>query len=129
MLRKKKMQRNSFLLSLSLLAFSAPFACVIFTNAIFVYGSRFSSRVTRTNKKESWVQLSFLLVRMTGLEPAQPCDYKNLNLTRLPVPPHPHVSRYILSHLTGFATDIEVFCKKIFVIHTFYILKNSLFCQ
>ena len=28
---------------------------------------------------------------MTGLEPAQPCDYKNLNLTRLPIPPHPHV--------------------------------------
>ena len=28
---------------------------------------------------------------MTGLEPAQPCDHKNLNLTRLPIPPHPHM--------------------------------------
>ena len=31
------------------------------------------------------------LVRVTGLEPAQPCDHKNLNLTRLPIPPHPHM--------------------------------------
>ena len=29
------------------------------------------------------------LVRITGLEPAQPCDHKNLNLTRLPIPPYP----------------------------------------
>ena len=61
------------------------------------------------------------LVRMTGLEPAQPCDYKNLNLTRLPVPPHPQVSRYILSHLQRFATDIDVFCKKIFTFVRFYL--------
>jgi len=27
------------------------------------------------------------MVRLTGLEPAQPNDYKNLNLTRLPIPP------------------------------------------
>ena len=85
------------------------------------YGSRISLRVIRANKKESWVQLSFLLVRMTGLEPAQPCDYKNLNLTRLPVPPHPQVSRYILSHLQRFATDIDVFCKKIFTFVRFYL--------
>ncbi len=32
------------------------------------------------------------MVRITGLEPAQPCDHKNLNLTRLPIPPHPHIS-------------------------------------
>lgn len=32
-----------------------------------------------------------LLVRVTGLEPAQPCDHKDLNLTRLPIPPHPHI--------------------------------------
>ena len=31
------------------------------------------------------------LVRATGLEPAQPCDHKNLNLTRLPIPPRPHI--------------------------------------
>ena len=30
------------------------------------------------------------LVRTTGLEPAQPCGHKNLNLTRLPIPPCPH---------------------------------------
>ena len=29
------------------------------------------------------------MVRPTGLEPAQPNDYKNLNLTRLPIPPWP----------------------------------------
>ena len=30
-------------------------------------------------------------MRVTGLEPAQPCDHKNLNLTRLPIPPYPHI--------------------------------------
>ena len=30
------------------------------------------------------------LVRARGLEPPQPCDHKNLNLTRLPIPPSPH---------------------------------------
>ena len=29
------------------------------------------------------------LVRAKGLEPSQPCDHKNLNLTRLPIPPRP----------------------------------------
>ena len=36
-------------------------------------------------------QWCFHMVRVTGLEPAQPCDHKNLNLTRLPIPPHPHI--------------------------------------
>lgn len=40
-------------------------------------------------KKDNPFGLSFL-VRTTGLEPAQPCDHKNLNLTRLPIPPCPH---------------------------------------
>ena len=31
------------------------------------------------------------LVRVKGLEPSQPCDHKNLNLTRLPIPPNPHM--------------------------------------
>ena len=31
----------------------------------------------------------FFLVRVTAIEPAQPCDHKNLNLARLPVPPYP----------------------------------------
>ena len=38
----------------------------------------------------------FYLVRMTGLEPARPFDHKNLNLTRLPIPPHPQA--HILYH-------------------------------
>ena len=38
-------------------------------------------------------RISFV-VRMTGLEPAQPCDHKILNLARLPIPPHPHGSCY-----------------------------------
>ena len=33
-----------------------------------------------------------LMVRVTGLEPAHRCRHKNLNLTRLPIPPHPHVN-------------------------------------
>ena len=31
------------------------------------------------------------LVRMTGLEPARR-KHQNLNLARLPIPPHPHIS-------------------------------------
>ena len=31
------------------------------------------------------------LVRVTGLEPAHRNLHKNLNLTRLPIPPHPHI--------------------------------------
>ncbi len=30
-----------------------------------------------------------VLVRATGIEPACPCEHKNLNLARLPVPPRP----------------------------------------
>ena len=48
-------------------------------------------------KQEMAKTISRFLVRVTGLEPAQPCDHKNLNLTRLPVPPHPHmISRTVL---------------------------------
>ena len=28
-------------------------------------------------------------MRVKGLEPSQSCPYKNLNLARLPIPPHP----------------------------------------
>ncbi len=41
-------------------------------------------------KKAKSFDLAFL-VRTTGLEPAQSCDHKNLNLTRLPIPPRPLV--------------------------------------
>lgn len=80
-----------YFLSVPSLRFFAPFACVNFCKCVAFLWLTVLVWVARTNKKESWVQLSFLLVRVTGLEPAQPCDYKNLNLTRLPVPPHPHV--------------------------------------
>ena len=33
-----------------------------------------------------------LLVRVKGLEPSQSCPHKNLNLTRLPIPPNPQVA-------------------------------------
>src|SRR5262245_53247408 len=28
-------------------------------------------------------------MRLTGVEPAHPCEYKDLNLARLPIPPQP----------------------------------------
>ncbi len=67
--------------------------CLLFdwNRKVALYSSSFKScpRIT----KETMHKASFLLllVRVTGLEPAQPCDHKNLNLTRLPIPPHPHI--------------------------------------
>ena len=61
------MQRLSFLLLLFLLAFSAPFASIIFYKCNTYLRLTVLVLVVRANKKESWVQLSFLLVRMTGL--------------------------------------------------------------
>ena len=43
-------------------------------------------------------------MRVTGLEPALPCENQNLNLTRLPIPPYPHIYLYILH---GEATEAE----------------------
>src|SRR6266436_4014600 len=37
------------------------------------------------------------LVRMRGLEPPLPCENMDLNHARLPVPPHPHVDKFIFS--------------------------------
>ena len=45
------------------------------------------------------------MVRMTGLEPAQPCDHKILNLARLPIPPHPHGTRIILLYIRTVVKD------------------------
>ena len=39
-------------------------------------------------------------MRVTGIEPAQPCGHKNLNLARLPVPPHPRMPCFALRHLS-----------------------------
>ena len=51
---------------------------------------RGSSR-PRNNKKASSFDEVFCLVRVKGLEPSQSCPHKNLNLTRLPIPPNPHM--------------------------------------
>lgn len=42
-------------------------------------------------KKEIPEWVSLFLVRVKGLEPSRSCPHKNLNLTRLPIPPHPHI--------------------------------------
>ena len=42
-------------------------------------------------KKASSFDEVFCLVRVKGLEPSQSCPHKNLNLTRLPIPPNPHM--------------------------------------
>ena len=39
--------------------------------------------------------LGKILLRMTGLEPARR-KHQNLNLARLPIPPHPHISYSII---------------------------------
>lgn len=71
---------------------------------VFVYDDHIITYLTFGNEKdikeisladndkaidELKVQPLSSLVRITGLEPAQPCDHKNLNLTRLPIPPYP----------------------------------------
>ena len=57
---------------------------------------------------------TLVMVRVTGLEPAQPCDHQNLNLTRLPIPPYPHITFFkwrfvstyaIISSITGNVND------------------------
>ena len=53
------------------------------------------------------------MVRTTGLEPAQPFDHKNLNLTRLPIPPCPHDSDNILSQIQKNANILEMFLQKV----------------
>ena len=52
---------------------------------------------TRPKSKEE-IFRSPLLVRVKGLEPSQPCDHKNLNLTRLPIPPHPHIKNKFVAN-------------------------------
>ena len=80
-----------------------------------------SSPATRTlqKTKKATTRAAFLvLVRVTGLEPAQPCDHKNLNLTRLPIPPHPHMqlspikANVIISYLFRFVKCFLRFFEK-----------------
>ena len=54
------------------------------------YSCRFC--LSTPHNKKSEPDGSHFLVRMTGLEPARPFDHKNLNLTRLPIPPHPQAN-------------------------------------
>jgi hypothetical protein len=50
-------------------------------------GQSLSKNKKRTNRT---IDLSFL-VPGTGIEPAHPCEYQILSLTRLPVPPSGHI--------------------------------------
>ena len=54
------------------------------------------------------IQFRLLVVRMTGLEPAQPCDHKILNLARLPIPPHPHATEFILLYNVSNVKDFPM---------------------
>ena len=64
---------------------------------------RLCEPIVCTNKRRMHIKcILLLLVRARGLEPPQPCDHKNLNLTRLPIPPYPHL---FLAWLLN-ATDI-----------------------
>ena len=65
----------------------------------------------RTKKQR--MKKSVAMVRTTGLEPAQPFDHKNLNLTRLPIPPCPHDSDTILSQIQKNANILEMFLQKV----------------
>ena len=51
-----------------------------------------------------------ILLRMTGLEPARR-KHQNLNLARLPIPPHPHMLYYLKNRNTlskGFRFSLAV---------------------
>ena len=55
-----------------------------------------SSPLNHQNKKTGYpIGYPVFLVRVKGLEPSRSCPHKNLNLTRLPIPPHPHM---IITH-------------------------------
>src|ERR1035438_8656660 len=51
-------------------------------------------------------KLLILLVRMRGLEPPLPCE--NLNLARLPIPPHPHNLAGLLSIFSGAPSEVKL---------------------
>ena len=63
----------------------------------------------------------FFLVRIRGLEPPPSCPDSNLNLTRLPIPPYPHIlfcSRAVLLGTIVIIPDMaelsSIFPKKLF---------------
>ena len=66
-----------------------------------------------------------LMVRATGLEPAQPCDHKNLNLTRLPIPPCPLKLLPIISLLQVLVKLIlQLFFRMLRATHFFPVYKT-----
>ena len=50
-----------------------------------------------------------ILLRMTGLEPARR-KHQNLNLARLPIPPHPHI--YYLKNRNALIIRLPVLIRK-----------------
>ena len=42
-------------------------------------------------QKRQLTRAVFFVVRIRGLEPPPSCPDSNLNLTRLPIPPYPHI--------------------------------------
>ena len=48
----------------------------------------------------------FYLVRVTGLEPAR-WSHQNLNLARLPIPPHPHINTDSILIITDFTGNVK----------------------
>ena len=88
----------------------------------FVHKKHLTERYqwTATNKLKKWHRSNFHLenpiqiiphfLRMTGLEPARR-KHQNLNLARLPIPPHPHMLYYLKNRNTlskGFRFSLAV---------------------
>ena len=60
----------------------------------FFFHTGFQIKKSRKCNVDQHFRGKFLL-RMTGLEPARR-KHQNLNLARLPIPPHPHISYSII---------------------------------
>ena len=65
-------------------------------NPLFAFDSLKCERTTQfklptTKKNDSLFESCRLRVRIRGLEPPPSCPDQNLNLTRLPIPPYPHI--------------------------------------
>ena len=55
--------------------------------------SLFRKKFRRKQEKSCRLNLQ-LSMRVKGLEPSRSCPHKNLNLARLPIPPHPHTGLF-----------------------------------
>ena len=87
----------------------------------FVHKKHLTERYqwTATNKLKKWPRSNFHLenpiqiiphfLRMTGLEPARR-KHQNLNLARLPIPPHPHI--YYLKNRNALIIRLPVLIRK-----------------